>query len=92
MSMDRVLSVTLGLGLRALIDRITQNQYRTSTLIGIWEGVVLNHFLVKHPRSVDPYVAFGFRLFVDFLFTGSFLRITIIILWTGLGLIFSKLR
>ncbi|KAK7692476.1 hypothetical protein QCA50_004101 [Cerrena zonata] len=91
MSMDSILSVALGLGLRALINNVTQNPYRASVLIGIWEGVVLNHFLVKHPRSVDPYVAFGFRLFVDFLFTESFLRMTIIVLWTGLGLVFSDL-
>ncbi|CAL1706692.1 unnamed protein product [Somion occarium] len=91
MSMDSLLSIGVGLGLRPVIDNVTHNPYRASALIGLWEGVVLNHFLVKFPRSVDPYVAFGFRLFVDFLFTESFLRMTIIVLWTGLGLVFADL-
>ena len=89
--MDSILSVALGLGLRVLINSVTHNLHRASALIGIWEGVVLNHFLVKHRRSVDPYVALGFRLFIDFLFTESILRMTIVVLWTGLGLVFSDL-
>ena len=71
MKMDSVIAIGLGLGLRALLDAVTNDVYKSSALVGIWEGVVLNHFLTKMPKSYDPYVAFGVRLFVDFLFTES---------------------
>lgn len=87
--MDSLYSIGIGLGIRAVIDSISHNNYRASALVGLWEGVVLNHFVVKLPSSFDPYLAFGFRLFVDFLFTESLTRMTIIVLWTGLGMLFA---
>ncbi|PSR78751.1 hypothetical protein PHLCEN_2v7286 [Hermanssonia centrifuga] len=83
--MENLIAIGVGLGLRALLDAVAHDSYRASALVGIWEGVVLNHFLAKFPSSVDPYIAFAFRLFVDYLFTESLSRIIIIVLWTGLG-------
>ncbi|KAH8107957.1 hypothetical protein BXZ70DRAFT_24725 [Cristinia sonorae] len=89
--MDSFLATGVGLGLRALIDSVTDDNVTASALIGIWEGVVLNHFLSKHRSSFDPYVAFGFRLFVDFMFTESFGRMTMIVMWAFLGMVFADL-
>ncbi|KAL4242673.1 hypothetical protein ABKN59_011580 [Abortiporus biennis] len=89
--MDSLFAIGVGLGFRAILDAVTNHNTKATALVGIWEGVVLNHFLVKLPTSFDPYVAFGFRLFVDFLFTESLARMTIIVLWTGLGMVFADL-
>ncbi|KAI0072514.1 hypothetical protein K474DRAFT_1566531, partial [Panus rudis PR-1116 ss-1] len=83
--MDSLLAIGLGLGLRSLIDSVTQHPLRAAAFVGLWEGVVLNHFLAKHPGSYDPYIGLGFRLFVDFLFTESIMRMTVTVLWAGLG-------
>lgn len=91
MKMDSVIAIGLGLGLRALLDAVTNDVHKSSALVGIWEGVVLNHFLTKMPKSYDPYVAFGVRLFVDFLFTESLARMTIVVLWAGMGMLFADL-
>jgi hypothetical protein len=37
----------------------------------------------------DPYVAYAFRLFIDYLYTESLSRMTIILLWTALGVMAS---
>ncbi|TCD68039.1 hypothetical protein EIP91_011583 [Steccherinum ochraceum] len=89
--MDSILAIGVGLGLRALIDSVTDTNITASALVGIWEGVVLNHFLLKHRASFDPYVAFGFRLFVDFMFTESFARMTMTVMWAFLGMVFADL-
>jgi len=88
--MDNVFAIGVGLALRAVIDTITRHNHRVNgSLVGLWEGAVLHHFLAKFPRSLDPYVAFGFRLFVDLLFTASVTRMAIVLLWTGLGILLS---
>ncbi|KAH7913251.1 hypothetical protein BJ138DRAFT_1146480 [Hygrophoropsis aurantiaca] len=84
--MDSVFAIGVGLALRLVVDVVSNHNDRVGgTLIGLWEGVVLQHFATRMPRSYDPYIAFGFRIFVDFLFTESLERLAIIILWTGLG-------
>ncbi|EMD39387.1 hypothetical protein CERSUDRAFT_37816, partial [Gelatoporia subvermispora B] len=84
--MDHFLAIGVGLGLRAVIDIMSNhNQRINGSLVGLWEGAVLHHFLYKFPRSIDPYVAYVFRLFVDFALTTSVTRLSIIVLWTGLG-------
>lgn len=75
--------------MRAIVDSVAHETYRASVIVGIWEGVVLNHFLAKYPTSVDPYVAFAFRLVVDYIYTQSMSRMVIILLWTGLGMLLS---
>lgn len=89
MRMDNLIAIGVGLGLRALIDSVAQPTYIASALVGLWEGVVLNHFIAKFPSSIDPYLALGFRLFVDYLFTESVTRELITVLWTGLGMLLA---
>ena len=60
-------------------------------LVGLWEGVVLNHFVQRMPRSFDPYIALGFRVFVDFLFTQSMSRMALVALWTVVGMLLADI-
>ena len=91
-AMDSLLAVALGLGLRVILDIVGRNDIRVEgSLVGLWEGLVLYHFLEKWPRSYDPYVGFGFRLFIDFLFTENLARMIVIVLWTGVGMIMSDI-
>ncbi|KAH7920148.1 hypothetical protein BV22DRAFT_981736, partial [Leucogyrophana mollusca] len=84
--MDSIFAIGVGLALRLVVDVVSNHDNRVGgTLVGLWEGVVLHHFSQKMPRSYDPYIAFGFRIFVDFLFTESLQRMAIVVLWTGLG-------
>ncbi|KAL4074079.1 hypothetical protein J3A83DRAFT_4083108, partial [Scleroderma citrinum] len=83
--MESVLAIGVGLGLRVVIDAATDDHRLGGVLIGLWEGVVLNHFLRRMPRSYDPYIALGFRVFVDFLFTQSLSRMALVALWTVVG-------
>ncbi|KAH8992784.1 hypothetical protein EDB86DRAFT_2766440, partial [Lactarius hatsudake] len=84
--MDSIFAITLGVALRLVVDATSHNNSRIGgSLVGLWEGAVLYHFLEKWPSSFDPYVGLGFRLFVDFLLTESIHRLAIVLLWTGLG-------
>ena len=88
--MDSIFAITLGVALRLVVDATSHNNNRIGgSLVGLWEGAVLYHFLEKWPSSVDPYVGLGFRLFVDFLLTESIHRLAIVLLWTGLGFVIS---
>ena len=89
--MESLYSIGLGLGLRFLIDTATKyHGLRVDgILIGLWEGIVLNHFARQFPSSFDPYIAFAFRMFIDILLTRNFSRMAVVILWTGLGMILS---
>ncbi|OBZ71007.1 hypothetical protein A0H81_09135 [Grifola frondosa] len=90
--MDNIVAIGVGLGLRAIIDLVTHHDLKLGgSLVGLWEGAVLHHFLVKYPSSFDPYVGFGFRLLVDMLFTESVKRMTIVVLWAGLGMLLTNL-
>ncbi|KAF9227210.1 hypothetical protein BS17DRAFT_666548, partial [Gyrodon lividus] len=84
--MESVLAIGVGLVLRVVVDVATDNDDRVGgVLVGLWEGVVLNHFVRKTPRSFDPYIGLGFRIFVDFLFTQSLSRLALVALWTVVG-------
>ena len=88
--MDSIFAISLGFALRLVVDAASPQSVRIGgSLVGLWEGAVLYHFLEKWPKSVDPYVGLGFRLFVDFLFTESIHRLAIVLLWTALGFILS---
>jgi len=88
--MDNLYAIGVGLVLRATIDKITHQNHRVNgSLVGLWEGAVLHHFLAKTPYSLDPYIAFGFRLFVDLLLTANLTRLVIVIIWTGMGVLLS---
>ena len=88
--MDNLYAIGVGLILRATIDKITHNNHRVNgSLVGLWEGAVLHHFIAKSPSSLDPYIALGFRLFVDLLLTSNMTRLIIVIIWTGMGMLLS---
>ncbi|KAI0779419.1 hypothetical protein C8Q74DRAFT_1258812 [Fomes fomentarius] len=88
--MDNLFAIGVGLGLRALIDVVTKHNHRVNgSLVGLWEGAVLRHFISKYPSSLDPYVAYGFRLLVDLLWTSSYVRLLIVVLWTFMGILLS---
>ncbi|KAG2062843.1 hypothetical protein BDR04DRAFT_1039662 [Suillus decipiens] len=45
------------------------------TLVGLWEGFVLSHFLHKNPRNpTDAYLALATRFVIDFLLVNSLVR------------------
>ncbi|KIK62469.1 hypothetical protein GYMLUDRAFT_116757, partial [Collybiopsis luxurians FD-317 M1] len=84
--MDTIFSIAFGLCLRFVISAISNSSLKiTGTLVGIWEGIVLSHFTAKWPRSLDPYVAYAVRMFVDFLVTDSLARLLLVLIWTGVG-------
>ncbi|KAH9942414.1 uncharacterized protein BXZ73DRAFT_40879 [Epithele typhae] len=88
--MDNIVAIGLGLGLRALIDIVTQHNHRVDgSLVGLWEGAVLRHFITKYPSTIDPYAAYAFRLLVDFLWTNSYVRLFIVLLWTFMGMLLT---
>ena len=88
--MDSVYAIVAGLGLRFVVDTVSRHDFKiTSTLIGLWEGVILLHFLKKLPKSTDPYVAFAVRLFIDFVVTESIARLVLVLTWTGMGMILA---
>ncbi|KAJ7594496.1 hypothetical protein C8J56DRAFT_1161103 [Mycena floridula] len=88
--MESLFAIVVGLGLRYVIHVAGHCDLKISTtLIGIWEGIVLLHFLQKMPFSFDPYVAYGVRLFIDFLVTESPARFALVVLWTGMGMVLA---
>ena len=89
-AMDSIFAISLGFALRLVVVSASHYNDRIGgSLVGLWEGAVLYHFLEKWPTSFDPYVGLGFRLLVDFLFTESIYRLTIVLLWTALGFILA---
>lgn len=90
--MDNLLAIGFGLGLRFVVNTTSPHDFRiASTLIGLWEGVVTLHFLKKMPSSPDPYIAYGVRLFVDFMATENLTRLVLVIIWTGLGMVLADI-
>lgn len=89
--MDNVIAIGVGLALRAVIDILTDSDYRlTGTLIGLWEGFVLSHFLHKNPRNPnDAYLALATRFAIDFLLTNSLIRFALTGAWTLVGLLLA---
>jgi hypothetical protein len=72
--MEHLFAIGLGLGLRALVDSYHAEYRISGTLVGLWEGAVLAHFLAKRPDSSDAYFALAFRLLCDLAVTESFVR------------------
>ncbi|KAF9449193.1 hypothetical protein P691DRAFT_812887 [Macrolepiota fuliginosa MF-IS2] len=90
--MDNVFAIAFGLGVRFVVDTVSHRSLRLAgTLVGLWEGVVTLHFLKKMPKSFDPYIAYLVRLFVDFLVTESLLRLVLVVVWTGLGMVLADI-
>ncbi|KAF9482236.1 hypothetical protein BDN70DRAFT_451300 [Pholiota conissans] len=90
--MDSIFAIAFGLGLRLVVDAVSHHDFKlTGTIVGLWEGIILLHFLKKMPRSTDPYVAYGVRLFVDFLCTESVARLVLVLIWTGMGMVLADI-
>lgn len=89
--MDNIIAIGLGLALRSVIDIVTDSDYRlTGTLVGLWEGFVLSHFLHKNPRNPnDAYLALATRFVIDFLLTNSLVRFALTGAWTLVGLLLA---
>ncbi|KAH9961270.1 hypothetical protein BC827DRAFT_1203553 [Russula dissimulans] len=87
--MDSIFAISVGFALRLVVDATSRPDSVGSSLVGLWEGAVLYHFLEKWPRSFDPYLGLGFRLLVDFLFTENVYRLAVVLLWTGLGFLLA---
>ncbi|OAX37356.1 hypothetical protein K503DRAFT_671445, partial [Rhizopogon vinicolor AM-OR11-026] len=85
--MEHVIAIAAGLVLRTVIDFLTNDDHRlTSTLIGLWEGIMLSHFLQKNPRdSNDAYLALATRFAIDFMLTSSVFRFALTGVWTVVG-------
>ncbi|KAH9484969.1 hypothetical protein JR316_0001873 [Psilocybe cubensis] len=90
--MDNIFAIGFGLGLRFVVDTVSNQDFKlTGTLVGLWEGVILLHFLKKTPKSSDPYIAFGVRIFVDLVFTESVARMVLVLIWTALGMVLADI-
>lgn len=81
----------MGLGLRLSLNIIAPrlDAKVSGTIIGLWEGACLHYFTSKWKTSSDPYVAYAFRIFVDWIFTEDVLKLTVVMLWTGLGVLLA---
>ena len=90
--MDNLLAIGLGLAVRYVTDIVSRGDIKTTgTLVGMWEGIVLSHFLKKMPNSTDPLIGYGVRLFFDYFLNESVTRLVLVIVWTGLGIILADI-
>ncbi|KAG6817478.1 hypothetical protein H0H87_008103 [Tephrocybe sp. NHM501043] len=90
--MDHLFAIVAGLGIRLVIDVVNNQDNRlTGALVGVWEGVVVLHFIKKTPKSFDPHVAYGVRIFIDFLFTESLIRLFMTLVFTGMGILLADI-
>ncbi|KAJ2922497.1 hypothetical protein H1R20_g14614, partial [Candolleomyces eurysporus] len=88
--MESIYAIAFGLGLRAVLTFATHRDFKIEgPLVGLWEGVVTLHFMKKMPSSFDPYIAWGVRMFIDFLVTESVSRMVLVIIWSGLGMVLA---
>jgi hypothetical protein len=88
--MDTLLTIIAGLGFRLLVDSISDNLKLAASLVGLWEGFVVYHYLSNKRFSLDPPIAYAFRLFVEFIFTRDSTRTLLVLLWTALGMGLSE--
>ncbi|KAF8627836.1 hypothetical protein AX15_004253 [Amanita polypyramis BW_CC] len=90
--MDNLLAIGLGVLVRNVIHFVSRGDHKmTGTLVGMWEGVVLSHFLRKMRYSFDPLLAYAVRLFIDWFITENVTRLVLVVVWTGLGVILADI-
>lgn len=93
--MEALLTIVTGLTVRLSLPILARRgDIRVhAALIGLWEGVVLYYFTTKARRSnrYDMYLSFIIRLFIDLAVTASPLRLALIIIWTGIGMIIADI-
>ncbi|KAG1751345.1 uncharacterized protein EDB91DRAFT_1040112, partial [Suillus paluster] len=87
--MEILLSIGAGVALRVVLNVATSNDHKLiGILIGLWEGVVLSHFLSKRTRSSrskDPYLALATRMAIDLYLSHSLSRFALTCAWTLVG-------
>ncbi|KAG2063923.1 hypothetical protein BDR04DRAFT_961998, partial [Suillus decipiens] len=88
--MENILSIGAGIALRVVLDIATGKDNKLiGILIGLWEGVVLSHFLSKYTRSrsksKDPYLALATRMAIDIYLSHSLSRFALTCAWTPVG-------
>ncbi|KAG1753134.1 hypothetical protein EDD22DRAFT_736524, partial [Suillus occidentalis] len=90
--MENIFSIGAGVALRVVLDVATGKDHKLiGILIGLWEGVVLSHFLSKHTRSrsrsrsKDPYLALATRMAIDIYLSHSISRFALTCAWTLVG-------
>ncbi|KAK1231360.1 hypothetical protein PQX77_005522 [Marasmius sp. AFHP31] len=94
--MDNIVAIAYGLALRSVVFlTVGQNGIKTSSIIvGLWEGIVTLHFVQKarverRRYRWDAYLAYGVRMFVDYMWTENVGRLLLVVLWTGMGMILA---
>jgi hypothetical protein len=90
--MDSLFTTGLGLTIRAAVNSLTSHAELSASVVGICEGFLLFHSRPGTPSydpSFHPYLAYGIRVFLDLLYTQSFVRMVIVMLFTGLGIVFA---
>ncbi|TFK70599.1 hypothetical protein BDN72DRAFT_746697, partial [Pluteus cervinus] len=84
--MDHLLAIGLGLSIRYLVDLVSHHDFKVvGTIVGLWEGVTMLHFINRSPNTFDPYLAYAVRLLLDLFFTESISRFILTIVWSCLG-------
>jgi len=91
--MNSLFATGLGLSVRVGVDAVSPYNFRIgASVVGLCEGIILYNSrpgISPFNPSLNPYTAYGLRIVIDYLWTQSFVRIAIILLWTGLGLVLS---
>ncbi|KIY66482.1 hypothetical protein CYLTODRAFT_326945, partial [Cylindrobasidium torrendii FP15055 ss-10] len=81
--MDSLVAIAAGIVLRVVL---ATNRRVSTTLIGLWEGIVVQHLVQTMPRgSPDPYIGWAVRLLVDYLITEDLKRVIMVVVWSGMG-------
>ena len=90
--MNPLFSISLGAAARLAVNAIVADSRLGASLVGFLEGFILYHSRPGTPSfnaSSNPYAAYGLRILVDLLYTRSFIRMAIVLLWTGLGIVLA---
>jgi hypothetical protein len=94
MAMEVVLSIVAGLGLRLFLASSTDegnSNKLTSTLLGMWEGVVVHQVSGRSESpKFDHLLAYGLRLVIDLLVSKDVQRMIMVILCSGLAAAVSE--
>ena len=90
--MNPLFSISLGTAVRLAVNAIATDIRLEASLVGVSEGFILYHSRPGTPSfipSSNPYAAYILRIFVDLLYTRSFIKMAIVLLWTGLGIVLA---
>ena len=90
--MDIFFTIVTGLGFRVFVDSVSREDFRlAASLVGLWEGFVIHHFLSTKEPSLDHLIACAFRLCIDFVLTRNFMKLLIVVIWTCFSMVLSEI-